>query len=257
MYKMAWTDKNETKKDNSKTTRFLRFLIKIFLIPITIDPVKNEMNFRFWSKPTILHIVLYWIPFFAIEVYSLYLANVSGLTDHIDSTSSTIEMYSKWMSYIIQLAMFFPLMICSQIGKKKFSADSFLGYAHCPRYAWYNCLSIFLQYFGSLAHMIYFMNSSDLEYNMYMQSLVTSIIFLFFFAIFWSLSAFFVEILMENLFMGNGHNTFVFNSNRTIENYIKLSKSLGTFFLIFVSAIQISNIINIFLIVSKLTNHVS
>ena len=254
---MAWTDKNETKKEKSKTTRFLRSLIKIFLIPITIDPVKNEINFRFWSKPTILHIVLYWIPFFASEIYSLYLANVSGLTDHIDSSSSTIELYSKWMTYVIQLALFFPLILCYQIGKKKLSADFFLGYARCPGHAWYNCLSIFLQYFGSLAHMIYFMHSSDLEYNMYMQSLVTYIILLFILAIFWSLSAFFVEILMENLFMGNGHNTFVLNSNTTIENYIKLSKSLGTFFLIFVSAIQISNIINFFLIVSKLTNHVS
>ena len=254
---MAWTDMNETKRDKSKTTIFLRSLIKIFFIPITIDPVRNEIHFRFWSKPTILHIILYWIPFLAIEMFALYLAKVSGLTDHIESNSSTIEMYSKWIQNIIQLAMFFPLMICYQIAKKKLSADLFLGYACCPGHSWYNCLSIFLQFFGSLAHMIYFAHSCDLEYNMYITLLVTYIIQLFIIAIFWSLSAFFVEILMENLFMGNGNNTFVFNSNRTIENYIKLSKSLGTFFLIFVSAIQISNIINFFLSVSKLTNHVS
>ena len=73
MHKIAWKDKNETKRDKSKTTRFLRILVRIFLIPLKIDPIKNEISFRFWSKPTMGHIILYWIPFFAIEVYTFWL----------------------------------------------------------------------------------------------------------------------------------------------------------------------------------------
>ncbi len=257
MYKMAWKDQNETKRDKSKTTKFLRLLVRIFLIPLTIDPTKNEIRFMFWSKPTMFHIILYWIPFYGIEIYTFYAGKVSGLTDHIASNSSTIEQYSKWLQYIIQLAMFFPLMLCHQIGKKKLSADLFLGYAHCPGRTWCNFLSIFLMFFGSLAHMLYYMDTFDMEHDMYMALLVSWIIVLFILAVFWSLSAFIVEILMENLFVGKGKNNFVFSSTTTIEKYIKLSESFGTFFLIFFSVNQISAIVNYFLCVSKLSNYVS
>ena len=178
MFKMAWNDKKET-KEKSKTTIFLQFLLKIFLIPLTIEPIKNEIRFKFWSKPTMFHIMLYWIPFFAIEIYTLYLGRVSGLTHHIESNSSTIEIYSNWMVYITQLSMFLPLMTCYRIGQKKLSADLFLGYAHCPRHAWYNFLAIFLQFFGSLAHMFTFVYTCDLEDDMYITFLLLYIITLF------------------------------------------------------------------------------
>ena len=257
MYKMAWKDQNETKRDKSKTTKFLRLLVKIFLIPLTIDQTKNEIRFMFWSKPTMFHIILYWIPFFALEIYTLYLGKVSGLTDHIELTSTVIEQYSKWFQYIIQLAMFLPLMLCYQIGKKKLSADLFLGCAHCPGHVWYNLMSIFLQFLGGLAHMLYYMHTYDLEHNMYIAMLVSWIIIFFILAVFWSLSAFIVEILMENLFIGKGRNNFVLSSNTTMENYMKWSESFGTFFLIFFTVIQISAIVNYFLCVSILTNYVS
>ena len=259
MFKMAWNDNKETirKREKSKTTIFLQFLLKIFLIPLTIEPIKNEIRFKFWSKPTMFHIMLYWIPFFAIEIYTLYLGRVSGLTHHIESNSSTIEIYSNWMVYITQLSMFLPLMTCYRIGKKNLSADLFLGYAHCPRNAWYNFLAIFLQFFGSLAHMFTLVYTCDLEDDMYITFLVLYIIILFINAIFWALSAFFVEIWMENLFIRKGKNNFVFNSNMTIENYNKLSVSLGTFFLFFFSVIQVSSILNSFLSVSKVIHEVS
>ena len=257
MYKIAWKDKNETKKDKSKTTRFLRILVRIFLIPLTIDSKNNLVSFRFWSKPTMGHIILYWIPFFAIEVYTFYLGKVSGFTDHMESNSSTIEIYSKWMTYILQIAMFLPLMICCKIGKKKLSADLFLGHVHCPGLTWCNFMAIFFQFFGSLAHVHSSIYTCDLEYDMYITLLVLYIILLFFNAVFWALSAFIVEIWMENLFIGKGKNNFVLNSNLTIENYIKLSDSFGTFFLIFFSVIQIVSIVDFFLSISKIINNVS
>ena len=257
MYKMAWNDKNETKREKSKTTIFLRFLLKIFLIPLTIEPVKNEIRFTFWSKPTMFHIILYWIPFFAIEIYILYLGRVSGCTQYIESNSSTIEVYSKWMVYITQLSMILPFMTCYRIGKKKLSADLFLGNAHCPRHAWYNFLAIFLQFFGSLGHMFALVYPCDLEDDMNFTFLVFYIITLSLNAIFWALSAFLVEIWMENLFIGKKKNNFVFNSILTIENYNKLSMSLGTFFLFFFSVIQVSSILNSFLSVSKVVHNVS
>ena len=211
----------------------------------------------FWSKPTMFHIILYWIPFFALEIYTLYAGKVTGLTDHIATASTTIEQYSKWFQYIIQLAMFLPLMLCYQIGRKKLSADLFLGYAHCPGRAWFNFISIFLQFLGGLVHMTYYMHSFDLEHDMYIALLVSWIFVFFILAVFWSLSAFIVEIWMENLFIGKGKNNFVFGNNTTIENYIKLSESFGTFFLIFFTVIQISAIVNYFLCVSILTNYVS
>ena len=257
MYKIAWKDKNETKRDKSKTTRFLRILVRIFLIPLKIDPIKNEISFRFWSKPTMGHIILYWIPFFAIEVYTFYLGKVSGYTDHMTSNSSTVEIYSKWMTYILQIAMFLPLMTCYKIGKKKLSADLFLGYAQCPGLTWCNLMAIFFQFFGSLAHVHSFMYTCDLEYDMYITLLVLYIILLIFNAVFWALSAFILEIWMENLFIGKGKTNFLLNSNLTIENYIKLSESFGTLFLIFFSVIQIVSIVDFFLSISKIINNVS
>ena len=105
--------------------------------------------------------------------------------------------------------------------------------------------------------MTYYMHSFDLEHDMYIALLVSWIFVFFILAVFWSLSAFIVEIWMENLFIGKGKNNFVFSSNTTIENYIKLSESFGTFFLIFFTVIQISAIVNYFLCVSILTNYVS
>ena len=163
MYKMAWNDKKETKRVKSKTAIFLMFLVRIFLIPFKINRVKNEISFKFWSKPTIFHIILYWIPFFAIEISTVYLSKVSGLTEHMTSNSSTIEIYSKWIIYMTQISMFLPLLTCYKVGKKKLSADLFLGYAHCPGYTWCNCMSIFLQFFGSLAHIYHFMYSLELR----------------------------------------------------------------------------------------------
>ena len=105
MLKMAWNDKKETIREKSKTTTFLQILLKIFLIPLTIEPIKNEIRFTFWSKPTMFHIMLYWIPFFAIEIYTVYLGRVSGLTHHIESNSSTIEIYSNWIVYITLITL--------------------------------------------------------------------------------------------------------------------------------------------------------
>ena len=254
---MAWKDQNETKRDKSKTTKFLRLLVKIFLIPLTIDPTKNEIRFMFWSKPTMFHIILYWIPFFGLEIYTFYLGEVTGLTDHIAANSSPIEQYSKWFQYIVQLAMFLPLMICYQLGKKKLSADLFLGYANCPGRTWCNFMAILLQFLGGFVHMWYYIDTCDMEHDMYIVMLVSWIIVFFILAVFWSLSAFIVEIWMENLFIRKEKNHFVFCSNTTIENYTKLSESLGTFFLIFFSVIQISAIVNYFLCVSKLGHYVS
>ena len=101
------------------------------------------------------------------------------------------------------------------------------------------------------------MHTCDLEHNMYIAMLVSWIIIFFILAVFWSLSAFIVEILMENLFIGKGRNNFVLSSNTTMENYMKWSESFGTFFLIFFTVIQISAIVNYFLCVSILTNYVS
>ena len=106
-------------------------------------------------------------------------------------------------------------------------------------------------------HMLYYMHTYDLEHNMYIAMLVSWIIIFFILAVFWSLSAFIVEILMENLFIGKGRNNFVLSSNTTMENYMKWSESFGTFFLIFFTVIQISAIVNYFLCVSILTNYVS
>ena len=105
--------------------------------------------------------------------------------------------------------------------------------------------------------MLYYMNTYDLEHDMYLAMLVSWIIVVFILAVFWSLSAFLVEIWMENLFIRKGKNNFIFSSKTTIENYIKLSESFGTLFLIFFSVIQIVSIVDFFLSISKIINNVS
>ena len=135
-YKIAWNDKIETKREKSKTTRFLRFLVRIFLIPLTIDSTKNEISFMFWSKPTMIHIIIYWLPFLAICIYCNYLMKVSGLINHFESNSSIVELYSNWIMYIVQLVILLPFMTCYQLGKRKLKADWFLSFNNCPGHAW-------------------------------------------------------------------------------------------------------------------------
>ena len=224
MYKIAWNEKMDMKKDKSKTTRFLQFLVKIFLIPFTINPTKNEISFMFWSRPTMIHIILYWVPFLSINIYCYYLGEVSGLTNHYVSNYSTPELYSNWIMYIVQLVILLPFMTCYQLGKRKLKADWFLSFDKCPGHAWCNILSMIFQFFGSFAFFYAKTYTYALEFHTFITLIVLYIVMFIINAVFWALSAFFVEIWMENLLIENEKNNFIFNSKRTIDNYNKLSQ---------------------------------
>ena len=251
MYKMAWIDKKVVKKDVSTTATFLRCMVKIFLVPLTVDKQKNEVRFNVWSKPFMFHVILYWVPFLAIGAYAWYLVEKSGFLASLATRYTPIEEHTAFMTYLQQITMILPALTCYKFGRSKLRAALFCGSTRFPRHTWYNIASICFQFSGSLAH-IYALHS---WYNF--PDGIFLIVFLlygfgcFIIAIFWSLSAFLVEVSMENLGIEEVKNNFILRSNKTLENYQKISQSLGCVFLIFFSVIQVSSIVNLFLSISK------
>ena len=248
---MAWFDKIMVKKDVSTTARFLRFMVKIFLLPLTVDKQKNEVRFKVWSKPLIFHVIIYWVPFLAIGTYAWYLDEKTGFIASLATRYTPIEEHTAFMTYLQQITMILPALTCYKFGRNKLRAALFCGSTRFPKHAWYNIASICFQFSGSLAH-IYAMHS---WYN-FPDGIFLVVILLYGFgcfiiAIFWSLSAFLVEVSMENLGIEEVKNNFIIKSNKTLENYQKISQSLGSVFLIFFSVIQVSSIVNLFLSISK------
>ena len=116
---MAWFDKIMVKKDVSTTARFLQFMVKIFLLPLTVDKQKNEVRFSVWSKPFIFHVIIYWVPFLAIGTYAWYLDEKTGFIASLATRYTPIEEHTAFMTYLQQITMILPALTCYKFGRNK------------------------------------------------------------------------------------------------------------------------------------------
>ena len=240
----------------SSMAQFFRFLVTIFLLPVTLDTRQHTINFKFWSMATIVHFVIYWLPCFTLNGLVFYFNSKYDFWGEISKTSSMVEEMSGSLAMTVQLALSFPLLICYRIKNNR--APIFNSpHAKFPEHGLKNIIAIFLQFIGGVTYAFSLVGKFNGSMRFHDSKSICLLILHscveLYITVFWALGAFVVQTWIEyskvdSLKTGQD---FVINCRRYIYNHKHFSNSLSSFFFTFFSVIQFSTIVNIFLSLSK------
>ena len=87
----------------TKTSIFLKFLIKICFLPVTIDRETETLTFRFLSIKSFLYVLLYIGP--SILINFLWSSNA---VKEFNTKQTALEVASGWLSLFSGLCLLFP-----------------------------------------------------------------------------------------------------------------------------------------------------
>ena len=100
--------RKQLKSRQTKTSVFIKFLIKICFLPITSDD--GVLRFRFLSKKTLAHVVIYWGLFLLLlSVYSSFIMDHTVLSKILEQNS--LEIFSIMSGFVCNISILFPLLL--------------------------------------------------------------------------------------------------------------------------------------------------
>ena len=97
------------------TSKFIQVLIKGRLLPISLSFDNNIVRFYFWSKLTMIHLLLFCAPWFFVQNLYWYDTMKSGTLSHFLENSSFAEKFSSFAICLIYFKVFLILPLAKQL----------------------------------------------------------------------------------------------------------------------------------------------
>ena len=233
----------------------IKIVIKSCLLPVYLDEENDVAIFKFWSAPTMIHFLLFWIPHLTVQTIFWYTAQKSGIVgsfseNSFSTTSSGFGTALVFMAifYVIPLAIRFDSIPTRIILDKKMTF---------PKYVAQNVIGFFglslggiLFVQGIIGDFRSKMNAKDYwlmigcnAFSVCTQSFV------------WCMFSMLIPVCMENIMRVRSMD--VINETKIfVKSYNLLSGALENLFLLYFMTLQLISIATLFLVISKVISEV-
>ena len=101
----------------SPMARCIKFLIKIYFLPLDSDSKSGLVSFKIWSINFLFHALFYLVPFVAIVTMFSILIPIADELKTLNSTS--VELISLFSSFIVHFSLLFPIILRFKIQTHK------------------------------------------------------------------------------------------------------------------------------------------
>ena len=103
----------------SKTEIFMKTLIKICLLPVSLDKETNTISCKSWSRPAVLHVIFFVMPTIIMPNLNFFLALFKEVTPEVLEkylkSQTFVEVASFLSSFLILVSLSFPIILCKHI----------------------------------------------------------------------------------------------------------------------------------------------
>ena len=93
----------------TKTSVFVKFLIKISFLPITLNEDQRRIRFQFASLKTLIYLIIYTGGFILLNLSSAFIIDSETLEKI--SARNKLETFSVFSGGVCSLAIIFPLIL--------------------------------------------------------------------------------------------------------------------------------------------------
>ena len=106
-------------KTRSKTEIFMKSMIKICFLPVSLDKGANIISFKPWTTIVFQHVFLFIIPAIFLPNIMLYLAFTQSMTQeqmtNMIESQTFVEVASFFCLFLAVLSVFFMILVCKNI----------------------------------------------------------------------------------------------------------------------------------------------
>ena len=93
----------------TKTSVFIKFLIKICFLPINLD--EGVIRFKLLSKKTLVHVVIYWGLYLLITSLDMSILTDDDVMSKI-AEQNKLDTFSLLSLWVTNISILFPLFLC-------------------------------------------------------------------------------------------------------------------------------------------------
>ena len=161
---MVKIDTSEMKRmTRTKTSVFIRFLIKVCFLPITLEENDQRIGFKLISRRGLAYIVIYIIGLGLMAMLSLNLiVDEDTLSKMADENA--VETYSIFFSNIFYISLIFPLLLAKGLNKTSVKIGWNEGLPF-PKHGVKSIISYFCSTLGAVAAMVGFLLQFDVLHS--------------------------------------------------------------------------------------------
>ena len=103
----------------TKTSVFIKFLIKISFLPLTLEENGRKIKFKFISLKTLIYLTIYGGGFILLHIFSIFVFD-RDIVEKIFARNK-LETFSVFSSSLCSLAIIFPLILSRGLNKLNIS----------------------------------------------------------------------------------------------------------------------------------------
>ena len=161
----------KTTESPSKTSVFIKFLIKICVLPIEIEETGQKISFRFLSKSGLIYLVIYLGLGILMSSFHTYFMD-DDLTTQLSQMNS-VETYTMFATGILNVSLMFPLLLAKGLNDVNVEMiwDERLPF---PKHG----VKTIMSFFGSIAGISACSLGVLLQFDITLQSLLKIFIYL-------------------------------------------------------------------------------
>ena len=233
----------------------IKIVIKSCLLPVHLDKEKDVANFKFWSAPTMIHFLLFWIPHLTVQTIFWYTAQKSGIVQSfMENSFSTTS--SGFGTVLVFMAIFYviPLAIRLDSIPTWIILDKKMAF---PKYGAQTVIGFFGLSLGGILYTQGIIGdfSSKVEAHKYWLSIGCNAFSVCTQSFVWCVFSMLIPVWMENIMRVRSIDV-IKDTKIFVKSYNLLSGALENVFLLYFMTFQLISIATLFLVISKVISEV-
>ena len=95
----------------TKTEVFMKLLFKLYYLPATFNKEMNTVTYKFWSRQSIIHVLIYLILYLMLTNFHFSLVLTTEVVGKLMDTTSFVEFASFGTTFLTIAGIFMPILI--------------------------------------------------------------------------------------------------------------------------------------------------
>ena len=241
-------------KSKSVMSSVIKMMIKSHLLPITIE--KNIYKYIFWSKPALIHLLLFCVPQFFVAILYWSALYQSGTFSNFMNNSTFAEKFSSFGTCLIFLQVYLILPLAKQLNSFPSHLVA-MDQMKFPKYGAWNILAFIAMSFGCVTFNFGLLreHGTGTEDGAYVIAFVSNLFMVLTQSLYWCLFSIVIQVWLENTKVRS--KDVIKDSRIFVINYRMFTTALENYFFYSFAIFQIFSITTLFLACSKLILQVS